>query len=174
MTATGPNLVPRSIQWTAVIRPTRTLGLAELSKFQLGSHSSKTVTRQRQLLHWCRSVKLDKGLHRFQTYRHLSGMKSWKQTKPTLVVQSLKITQWSRLEVRKYSQPNGQYSTVQFFMGTAWAQFGHEMGTKQKGLNYVSPYCCDLPRAYWLREKDLNLRPLGYEPNELPDCSIAR
>lgn len=27
---------------------------------------------------------------------------------------------------------------------------------------------------YWLRGLDLNQRPLGYEPNELPGCSTPR
>jgi hypothetical protein len=30
------------------------------------------------------------------------------------------------------------------------------------------------PFGMWLRGVDLNHRPLGYEPNELPDCSTPR
>ncbi len=29
-------------------------------------------------------------------------------------------------------------------------------------------------RSIWLRELDLNQRPSGYEPDELPGCSIPR
>src|ERR1700733_9370596 len=32
---------------------------------------------------------------------------------------------------------------------------------------------CDFPEG-WLRGVDLNHRPLGYEPNELPDCSTPQ
>ncbi len=36
-------------------------------------------------------------------------------------------------------------------------------------LVFVKPW-----KEGWWRGQDLNLRPLGYEPNELPDCSTPR
>jgi hypothetical protein len=36
------------------------------------------------------------------------------------------------------------------------------------------PRATSLCKSRWLRGGDLNPRPLGYEPNELPDCSTPR
>ncbi len=44
-----------------------------------------------------------------------------------------------------------------------------KVGTgKKKGHFFKWPF------FNWLREPDLNRRPSGYEPDELPDCSIPR
>ena len=42
------------------------------------------------------------------------------------------------------------------------------------GLPIENPKSAFCIREGWLRGRDLNPRPLGYEPNELPDCSTPR
>ena len=43
---------------------------------------------------------------------------------------------------------------------------------KRKGAYYGLPFNLRVFYEFgWLRGVDLNHRPLGYEPNELPDCS---
>ena len=50
-------------------------------------------------------------------------------------------------------------------------------GFSMKKWDRSKAFCAhSLPHGFvkWLRGRDLNPRPLGYEPNELPDCSTPR
>ena len=53
----------------------------------------------------------------------------------------------------------------------ALAKMGPTESLWGKSVTYVSGID---PPWFWLRGEDLNLRPSGYEPDELPNCSTPR
>src|SRR5262249_10307358 len=53
-------------------------------------------------------------------------------------------------------------------LGLAFRRVPGESNGERRGSPFLTP------RFDWLRGLDLNQRPLGYEPNELPGCSTPR
>ena len=62
-----------------------------------------------------------------------------------------------------------EYEGIKYNLIDAPGLFDFEAGEYEGCLLYTSSQ-----NAWWLRGPDLNQRPSGYEPDELPDCSTPR
>ena len=76
------------------------------------------------------------------------------------------------------SDPKVMHRLPRLLSGHGWATCGPQMGHKAKrhprGWRLPIRKLLFLIEKLWLRGQDLNLRPLGYEPNEVPGCSTPR
>src|ERR1700680_4211717 len=59
-------------------------------------------------------------------------------------------------------------------LATRYGEFWTQLDVKTKTAQRAQPPSRFLSTRIWLRGLDLNQRPSGYEPDELPDCSTPR
>ena len=59
-------------------------------------------------------------------------------------------------------------------LGAIFDKWWSQSESNQRHMDFQSIALPTELQNHWLREKDLNQRPPGYEPDELPDCSIPR
>ena len=74
-----------------------------------------------------------------------------------------------RIEILPVADGNGSNAHLHGMLGSILA-LCHERDRKQKLPGTAVPEV----NCRWLRGQDLNLRPSGYEPDELPGCSTPR
>ena len=56
----------------------------------------------------------------------------------------------------------------------SFIQMGFLKIARKVRKNAVKTDCIYFDREFWVQGQDLNLRPPGYEPDELPNCSTLR
>ena len=90
------------------------------------------------------------------------------------------LWQSGRWSARRAKEPNGRSRFLSCCrgprVGQTWATDGPRAGRTTKPTRAGLRKCASAPTncGCGLRGQDLNLRPLGYEPNELPGCSTPR
>ena len=97
--------------------------------------------------------------------RHAHGVK--------LTVEGQRLLDRAASIQRQMDRPKG-YTPCGHRDGAAVPHRDLRHAQKRKRPLGVGVCCWPKPVILWLRGLDLNQRPLGYEPNELPDCSTPR